>query len=310
LKGKMKMMPSLNRHIVALGLILLCAPLTLSAQEFNCQVGVSAPTLPGTDKQQILKNMESQIREFMNTRHWTSDNFAASERIECSISIIINSASSNSYSGTMQIVSSRPVYGTNYSTTLFDCLDKNFNVNYIQFQPFEYVENTYTTEITSILAYYAYMILGYDYDSFSKYGGSQYFQKAQSIVNSAQNSNVPGWGALEKDDHNRYYLANELTDDRFKPFREAVYTYHRLGLDKMFEDNTKGLENIVKSLQEMNTLKQDFTNSYALKLYFLGKSTELIDLFASAPTDKKTTALELLKSLDPLNTEKYNDKLQ
>jgi len=289
----------------------LSGPGLLSAQEFNCQVGVSAPTVQMTDKT-IFKNMEQQIREFMNTRHWTNDIFASNERIDCSISIIISSGSAGSpnFSGTMQIVSSRPVYGTNYTTTLFNCLDRNFNISYIQFQPFEYSENTYTSEITAILAYYAYIMLGYDYDSFSKYGGTLYFQKAQNIVNGAQSSNVMGWGSLEKDDHNRYFLANELTDDRFKPFREAIYTYHRMGLDMMAQDNSKGLGNILNSLQEMSDLKQNFTNSYALKLFFLGKTNELIDLFASASSDKKTTARDLLKSLDPLNSEKYNDKLQ
>jgi hypothetical protein len=307
---KLKIMSQMYKYI--LFCLALFGPGLLSAQEFNCQVGVSAPTIQMTDKT-IFKNMESQIREFMNTRHWTNDNFSSNERIDCSISIIIGSSNGPSgpnFSGTMQIVSSRPVYGTNYTTTLFNCLDKNFNVSYIQFQPFEYVENTYTNELTSILAYYAYIMLGYDYDSFSKYGGSLYFQKAQSIVNSAQSSGVMGWSSQEKDDHNRYYLANELTDDRFKPFREAVYTYHRLGMDIMAQDNSKGLGNVLNSLQEISDLRQTFTNAYTIKLFFLGKSNELIDLFASASTDKKSTARDLLKTLDPLNSEKYNDKLQ
>lgn len=282
-----------------------------NAQEFNCSVSVTAPTIQLTNKD-VFKNMETQIREFMNGRHWTSDNFASSERIECSISIIISNAniSTGSYSGTMQIVSSRPVYGTNYSTTLFNCLDKYFNVNYIQFQPFLYQENTYTAEMTSILAYYAYIMLGYDYDSFSKYGGLPYFLKAQSIVNAAQSSGVTGWGAMEKDENNRYFLANDLNDERFKPYHEAIYDYHRLGLDNMSQDNGKGTDNIIKSLQLMSDVKQNFNSSYALKLYFLAKSNELIDLFASASSDKKATARDLLKSLDPLNTDKYNDKLQ
>ena len=294
------------------GLVLFMSPGILIAQEFNCQVGVSAPTIQMADKT-IFKNMESQIRDFMNTRHWTGDNFTSNERIDCSISIIISSSSGPSgpnFSGTMQIVSSRPVYGTNYTTTLFNCLDKNFNINYIQFQPFEYSENTYTSEITAILAYYAYVMLGYDYDSFSKYGGSLYFQKAQNIVNGAQSSGVMGWGSLEKDDHNRYFLANELTDDRFKPLHEAIYTYHRLGLDIMAQDNSKGLGNILNSLQQISELRQNFTNAYTIKLFFLGKSNELIDIFASASSDKKSTARDLLKTLDPLNSEKYNDKLQ
>lgn len=287
----------------------LFSPAALVAQEFNCQVGVSAPTITMTNKD-IFKNMEQQIREFINNRHWTNDNFASNERIDCSISIIISGVSGSSYSGTIQVTSSRPVYGTNYTTTLFNCLDKNFNVNYIQFQPFDYSENMYTSELTAVLSYYAYIMLGYDYDSFSKYGGSLYFQKAQTIVNQAQSSNVMGWGSQEKDDHNRYYLANELTDDRFKPFHEAIYTYHRLGLDIMAQDNSKGLGNILNSLQEINDLRQTFTSAYTIKLFFLGKSNELIDLFASASSDKKSTARDLLKSLDPLNSDKYNDKLQ
>ncbi len=290
-------------------LMLITSTGIIKAQEFNCNVSVSAPTIQLTNKD-IFKNMESQIREFMNNRHWTNDNFAPNERIDCNISILFNSYNGSNFSGTFQVVSNRPVYGTNYNTTLFNCLDKNFNVSYVQFQPFQYEDNAYISEMTSILAYYAYIMLGYDYDSFSKLGGSIYFQKAQSIVNSAQGGGAVGWGAMEKDDHNRYFLANELTDDRFRPFREGIYDYHRLGLDNMSQDNTKGIDNIIKGLQLMNNVKQDFTSSYALSLFFFAKSNELIDLFASAPTDKKSTARDLLKSLDPLNTDKYNDKLQ
>ncbi len=301
-------MHKLSKYIF-ICLILFGNALIIKAQEFNCSVSVTAPTLQLANRD-LCKNMESQIKEFMNTRHWTNDNFSASERIDCSISIIIGGYNANNYSGTMQVVSSRPVYGTNYSTSLFNCLDKNFNVSYVIFQPFEYQENTYISEMTSILGYYAYIMLGYDYDSFSKFGGSLYFQKAQSIVNSAQGSGVVGWGSTEKDDHNRYFLANELNDDRFKSFHEAIYDYHRLGLDNMSQDNGKGTDNIIKSLQLLNEVKQNFNSSYSLNLFFLAKTNELIDLFASAPSDKKGTARDLLKSLDPLNTEKYNDKLQ
>ena len=303
------MFSSIKKSIVILCLGIFLFIGKSMGQELNCQVSVSAPTIQLTNRD-VFKNMETQIREFMNGRKWTNDVFAPAERIDCTIGIIISNYSGTNFSGTMQIVSSRPVYGTNYPTTVFNCLDKYFSVNYVQFQPFEYQENTYITEMTSILAYYAYIILGYDYDSFSKFGGTQFFQKAQSIVNSAQSSNVTGWSPQDKDDHNRYFLINELTDERFKPFREGLYNYHRMGLDNMAEDNGKGLDKILASLQAMNELHQSFTSSYVLNLYFMAKSSELIDLFAQAPSDKKSTARDLLTHLDPLNTDKYNEKLQ
>jgi len=282
---------------------------TTQAQEFNATVSVLTPTIQLTNKD-IFKNLEIQVKEFMNNKHWTTDNFSAAERIECSIQITINSYSGNDYTANIQVVSSRPVYGTNYNTTLFNFLDKNFIFNYKQFQALDYQENTYISELTSVLAYYSYIMLGFDYDSFSKYGGQNFFQKAQNIVNSATSSTGPGWSGMEKDDHNRYYLINNILDERFKPFREAFYNYHRLGLDYMAEDNEKGLNKIIESLATMAEMRNSSVSNFVLSLYFSAKSIELIDLFSSASSDKREKARDILVVADPLNAEKYNEKLK
>jgi hypothetical protein len=293
--------------LITLFISVLCARSV--AQELNCTVNVLSPTIQLTNKE-IFKNLEIQIKDFMNNRHWTNDNFSAGERIDCNLQITINSYSGNDYSATLQIVSSRPVYGTNYNSTLFNFLDKNFNFNYKQFQILEYQENSYSNELTAVLSYYAYIILGYDYESFSKYGGQQFFVKAQNIVNSAQSSSSTGWSAMEKDDHNRYFLANDMLDERAKPFREAFYKYHRLGMDFMSEDNEKALDRINESLNEISEAKKNYLSPFLIYLFLNAKSNELIDLFAQSPTEKRAKAKDLLVVLDPLNTEKYNDKLK
>jgi hypothetical protein len=282
----------------------------LFAQELNCTVTVLSQQIQLTNKD-IFKNMEIQIKEFMNGRHWTNDVFEPNERIDCNFQITLNSYVGNSFSGTLQIVASRPVYGTNYSSTLFNFLDKNFNIEYKQFQTLDYQENSYVNELTSTLAYYAYIVLGYDYNSFSKFGGQQFFQKAQNIVNSAtSSSNVAAWSALVKDDRNRYYLISDILEERAKPFWESFYKYHRLGLDFMAEDNDKAINIVNECLTEMSETKSNLASPVVIYLFFSAKSNELIDLFAQAPSEKKDKAREQLVTLDPLNAEKYNDKLK
>lgn len=296
------------KHISFLFLALL-ATLTLKAQELNCTVSVISPTVQMTNKD-IFKAMETSIREFMNNRKWTTDNFSNNERIDCNMLINITGVNGNDFTGTIQVNASRPAYGTNYNSPTFNFIDKNFSVTYVQFQPMEYQEGTYVNELTAVLSYYAYIILGYDYDSFSKMGGSMYFQKANAIVNAAQTSSVTGWSAMDKNDRNRYFLVNELLDERYRSYREAMYTYHRLGLDNMAEDNELGLNKILECLTALETMRKTYPSSFLLQVFFETKANELMDLFSQAPTEQKTKARDILTTIDVINAQKYTDKLK
>ena len=281
----------------------------VNGQELNCEVTVLTPKIQQTNKQ-IFKSLETSIRDFMSNRQWTTDKFASGERIDCNITLTIESVNGSEMSGTMQILASRPVYGTNYNSVILNVLDKKIAFGYIEFQPLEYQDGSYVNELTSILAYYAYIILGYDYDSFSELGGTPWFQVAQTIVNAAQSSSALGWKAFEKQEDNRYKLIQEVLEPRYRDLRKAWYTYHRLGLDNMYENNELGLTTILDAITKMSEVNKSFPNTYFLKLFFDAKKQELIDLFAQAPTSQKVKAREMIVRMDVPNSPLYNDKLK
>jgi hypothetical protein len=291
--------------------LLLAGTARLSAQELNCTVTVLLSPKAQYTNTQLLKSMETSIRDFLNTRKWTADKFEANERIQCNVQITIENVSGNDFSGLMQISATRPVYGSNYTTATFNFNDKNIAFTYAEFQTMDYQENNFTTELTSMLAYYANVILGYDYDSFSPMGGTPFFQKAQNIVNAAQSSpNSTAWSAMSKDIRNRYFLISQLMDDRYQAFRKAFYSYHRQGLDYMFQDNAKGLDNIMSSLTALQDFNKSYPNTVIVSTFFFDKSYELINIFSQAPQELKQKAKEMLVMLDVADAQRYEDGLK
>ncbi|MGZ5304371.1 MAG: type IX secretion system protein PorD [Bacteroidia bacterium] len=294
---------------IVLVLFLLAGMKTIHAQEFNCNVTVNSPTIQMSNKQ-IFTSLEKSIEEFINSRRWTNDNYSANEKIECNIVIHVTGVAGTNYSGTIQIQSSRPCYGTNYMSPVLNILDKSFDFGYIEFQPLEYQEGVFVNELTSVLSYYAYMMLGYDYDTFSELGGTSYFQKAQTIVNSAQSSTSNGWSATAKDNKTRYSQVNEMLDERNKDFRKAMYIYHRQGMDIMASDIEKGLEHALDGLTKIQAVNKNLPNQFIVRLFFDAKSRELADLFSQAGATQKYQAKTMLVSMDVTNQALYNDKLK
>ena len=208
----------------------------VKAQELNCSVMVATPGIEGTNKQ-IYETLQKAIFEFMNTRKWTNFTFKNEERIDCSILMTISVAPSNDeFDATIQVQSRRPVFNSSYNSSVLVLNDKNVKFRYIEFQPLDFTENVYTTELTSLLAYYAYIIIGLDFDTFTSSGGTVYYEKAQTIVNSAQSSSYPGWKAYE-DLKNRYWLVENLLNKAYAPVRNFLYAYYRNGLDVMYTNN-------------------------------------------------------------------------
>lgn len=292
-------------------LLILIAMLTagyLQAQELNCAVTVNADQITQTDRR-IFKTLETSIYEFINTRKWTDDNFQPDERIECQILITVSEeVSSGKYRGQASIVSRRPVYGSDYNSTLLNFQDKDFEFSYTEYQPLEFNENMFSSNLTQMLAYYVYIIIGMDYDSFSQRGGDKYFLKAQTLVNQASNADAKGWKSFDGS-RNRFWLINNIMDPSFSAMRDAFYQYHRQGLDIFYNDQTKPVTVITKSLQTLDNVNRITPNSMIIQLFFSAKSDEILGIYSKATPSEKAKAVSYLTRLDPVNADAYQELL-
>jgi len=279
------------------------------AQELNCQVDVIYPQIQGVNPA-IFEQMESDIFEFMNNRKWTNDKFSIEERIECSIVLNITEAraSSNTYRAELQVISSRPVYGTDYQTPVMNIRDVNLTFDYFQNTQYNFNPDQFRNNLVSTLAFYAYMIIGFDYDTFAQEGGTPYYQQAQRIVQSAQVSNAQGWKAFEGD-KNRYWLVEDILHRTFEPLRQTLYTYHREGLDKMSEKMRPARQTIMNSLKNFEQIHRVKPLAYNTQQFFLAKSDEIVNLFSEADPPERNQVYEVVSKVDPGNLAKY-DRMQ
>jgi len=303
-----------RKHFIAMPRTLLSAILCLwlfqlSAQELQCNVSVSSSRIEGTYKE-IFQTMRTDISEFMNTRKWTDNQFFFDERIVCTIFIqITDQIGSDEFKGTMQVQLNRPVFNASYQTPILNIKDNDFDVRYVEFQPLEFSETSNTNALTNILAYYAYIILGFDYDTFSPMGGSPYFQRAKDIVNKSQNSREKGWRAFEGN-NNRFWLVDNLTNKAYSPFRDLMYRYHRLGLDMMSEKPDLGRGEIADALKNMQKVYRTRPDTYINRIFFDAKSDEIVNIFSKGSTDEKSRIMTILSECDPANSGKYEAIMQ
>lgn len=278
---------------------------TFLAQELNCQVSVVAPQIQGTTEKQIFEQMQKSIFEFMNNTRWTKDNFTTPERIDCSILINVTSKlSADDYKATIQIQSRRPVFKSSYYSPVVNYIDENFYFKYQQFQQLEFNINTFSNNLTSVLAFYAYVIIGNDYDTFSSLGGTEYFQKAQLIVSNAQSAVEVGWKSFESN-KNRYWIAENVLQPVYQPIRECSYQYHRLGLDIMTDQADNGRKEILNSTDLLLKVYKDRPASFPMELFFNAKVDEIVNVFTKGFPDEKAKAVETLTKVDPANSTKY-----
>jgi hypothetical protein len=274
------------------------------SQELNCKVSVISPQIQSSDKS-VFKTLETAIFEFMNNRVWTNDQFKIEERIECNILINIQEwPSIDQMKGSIQIQYSRPVFNAGYNSPILSLTDKDFNIRYIENNPIQYSPDQFRDNLSSILAYYAYIILGFDYDTYSLEGGNPFLIQAQRIVNNAQNAGESGWKAFDGT-QNRYWIVENHLHQSFKPLRKCLYEYHRNGFDTMNEDIKTGRSNVLTSLEGLEKVHQLKPGSYNLQLFFIAKSDELVNLFSQGLPDEKSRIVPLLKRLDPGNISKY-----
>lgn len=282
------------------------------AQEINCNVQVvsAIKSNASSDDKSVFEELKKRVYEFINNRKWTSEIFQTSERIECSLTInVTEKISSEEFKATIQIQSKRPVYNSSYNTTILNFIDENFHFKFSKSLPLDFNENSYSSNITSTLAFYAYLIIGLDYDTYSLKGGSLYFQKAQQVVNNAQNSKEEGWSAYTSDNKtvfsNRYWLIENILNGTFDPAREYLYKYHRLGLDNMADNVENGRKTMQESLNLLQAVHEQKPNSLLIQTILSAKSDELIKTFSKAPTDIKSSVATILKRIDSPNAAKY-----
>jgi hypothetical protein len=293
-------------------LFLSLAAFYSTAQELNCQVSVITDTrLEVTSvEKEVFDLLKQTITDMMNSTQWTKDKFKVEERINCNIQLQINSIPKpGTYSGFLQVQSSRPAYSSSYNTTIFNFQDDDITFDYSRNAVLVYAPNQYRDNLTSILAFYAYFILGMDYDSFSLKGGNPYFTEAQQIVTNAQTSNAPGWKSNEAGKRNRFYLVDNVLHQLFEPLRECNYEYHRKGIDKLYDDKNTGRKAIFDALNKLSKVVATRPNSVNLLNFVQAKQNELRNLFADAELKDKTEMVNLLKKLDPTNASKYQEIL-
>lgn len=276
------------------------------SQELRCNVQVLSPQIQLSDKR-IFTTLETAIREFMNNTRWTSDNFERDERIECNFTFnITNYTQPDDFRGTLTIQARRPVYNTSYGSVLFNYMDNDIMFKYLEYQPLDFSENVFVSNLTAILGYYAYLIIGLDYDSFSPDGGSPFFQKAQQVVNSAQSTAEPGWKPTEMPPRNRYWYIENLLNPVFRPMRECSYKYHRQGMDNMYKQMEVGRAAVLDGLTLLQQVHKLRPSSFNMQVFFNAKADEIADIFSQATPQDKTKVMAILNELDPTNSKKYS----
>lgn len=288
-------------------ILFFCLPLTLFAQEMDFQIMIDKEQVQTTEKQ-IFEDMKKNITNFLNKQKWTEDEYRTNERIQCNLTITLREMDiSNGYfRARTQVQAVRPVHGVGYESMTISYVDKNFEFNYNSGQQMNFNENAFRDNLTSMLAFYVYVLLGIDYDTFSELGGSDHIETAQKIANIAQNaSQRKGWGEFEDNPNNRFNLIQNLNNPQFKPFRKSLYLYHRKGMDLLAREPEKARKNILEALKLIKKSYDVEPNSPLLRSFFSAKSRELVNIYSKGEAAIRQEAFDLLKNLDPTNSDKY-----
>jgi hypothetical protein len=276
-----------------------------TAQEFNFQVKVVNPQARVADPK-VFQSLEAALRELVNNTKWTDDIFEQNERITGTLQLTIKAENSaTSFSGSLAMSASRPVYGADYLTPLFTHLDAELNFSYEQFQPLQFAKNAFNDNLSSTIAYYMYVILGMDYDSYALQGGEQFWQTAQDIYNTVPSGIKAEWQGRELGNRNRYWFVENTLSPRLKGFRQSIYEIHRQALDYAHQDMNRCKNVIMQALERMDEAQQSYPNTLAIRTFVLTKGDEFINIFKSADSGQKNRFREIMARLDPANSSKY-----
>jgi hypothetical protein len=292
------------KNIAIAFFVILCLAGKLNAQDLNARVQVLTPKLQTSNKR-IFTVLENAMKDFLNGHKWSNDQILPAERIDCTFILNVTSwDGSSTFSGELQVQSTRPIYGSTYNSTMLSDNDKDFDFTYTENQQMDFNEQNFQNNLTSVMAFYANIILGLDYDSFSSLGGTPYFNKAQTIVNSAQTSSYKGWNAYESN-FNRYWLCENLNNKRYQVIREFIYNYYRNGLDLMANNPATGLKAITDIMPQLAQVDRQSVGAMLPQVFFTAKCDEFVSVLgADSPQDKMAT-YNVLMAADPSNGNKY-----
>ncbi len=307
----------MRKNYLLLVVLLMALKPAVRAQELQANVSVVATRLPSSVDHKIFQTLQSALYNFINGRKWSNESFQNSEKIVCNFLINISSAGdNNTFQATLTVQAGRPIYNSSYQSPLINFQDANYSFRYVEYQPMDFNENRvqgsepFTANLTAEIAYYVYMILGLDFDSFSLRGGDPYFQKALNIVNNAPDSrDITGWKAFDGI-RNRYWLIENLTNSKYTLVHDAYYSYYRTGLDQLYDKESDGRTAVLNALNMLNTVNTDNPNTMVMQFFFQSRANEVSKIFLKSPPDEKARALDLLTKLDISNISKYKQDLQ
>jgi len=296
-------MPQMRKlfFLLLFSLVLRTAP----AQELNCMISVVSQQVQGSNRE-IYDNMQKAMMEFVNNQNWTDHIFKEEERIQCQLMFNIQDrVSDNEFQGTLQIQASRPIFGTSQTTVMFNHRDNDIHFKYDDFEPLRFNETQFTGNLVSLLAYYVNIILALDYDSFALEGGSLFLQRAEAITTNAQNAAETGWKAFEGT-RNRYWLIENLMNDKYRAVRSCLYRYHRMGLDRLVDRIDEARAEIADALIELRPAYRENPTAMIFQVFFTSKSDEIVNIFSESFPDEKNRVMQALKEIDPGNTAKWD----
>lgn len=307
----------ITRYKLILFLVFSLAITAAKAQELDARITINSSRVGTQVNKNIFQTLQKTLNTFLNNRKWTKENFRSNEKITCSFLLNINqSLDNNVFQASLTVQAARPVFNSSYQSALVNFLDDAVTFRYVEFQPVEFNENrvagndAVASNLTAVLAYYVYIIIGMDFDSFSMRGGDPYFQKAQNIVTNAPDGrDISGWRAFDGL-RNRYWLTENLMNSRYSLFHDAIYSYYRLGMDNMYENEAEARSAILNTFNLLTNVNTEAPNTMFIQFFFQGKSNEIIKIFKKAPVDEKGKALELLSKLDITNSNTYKQELK
>ncbi len=288
-----------------------------TAQELQARISVNASRISSQTDKKVFQTLQGALNTFLNNRKWTGETFQPNEKVVCNFLLNISEVSSdNVYKASLTIQAARPVFNSSYNSPLVNFIDDAIVFKYVEYQPVEFSENRVSgsdplvANLTAVLAYYVDIILGMNFDSFSLRGGDPYFQKAQNIVTNAPDSrDIAGWRSFDGQ-RNRYWLSDNLTNSKYAILHDAIYSYYRLGMDNMYDNETEGANAILNTLNFLNNINTENPNSMGVQFFFQGRARELTGVFKKASPDEKSRALEMLSKMDISNANYYKQELK
>jgi len=286
-------------------LFFFAALFQVGAQDFRCSISINSHRIAGTNHEKF-NSLQQELYKFVNDRKWCQYTLKMDERIECSILINLDNQSGDVYKGTMTLQLQRPVFKSNYKTTVLNFQDKSIQFNYVDGDPLEYADGSNLSQLTSLIAFYLNFFLAVDFDTFSLNGGAPYFSKCHNIINLNQSATEPGWKSFESGQSNRYWLMENLSNVQYSKFHDFLYQYHRLGLDVMAESPDVGRAAILEALRLLQQVNQQRTALYMMTILTQTKQQEIINVFKEGTSSEKQQVIQIMKQIDPANASKYD----